>query len=148
MELVATLGLIVIFFNEWITSYERQQKYYNSILSLIAIVITTIYILVFWDEILLNLLMRSGWNFWLMIPVPLFLSLQYIEKIRVYLRSKREERVFINTVNHIINSQYKDVFTIYELKDATGIPYDDTIKAFFSISKRNGDIPHTAILTE
>lgn len=148
MSIGSIIGALVYFLNEWISSYNNKQKYYESSLSLIALVVTVIFTLIFGGMVLVHLFESEGWRFWLFSMVPLILTLQFIGNVKVYLRSKRNERVIINAINHTINTQSIKEFTVQQLIDATGIDEFYEVQRIFTNSKRNGHIPHTAILTE
>ena len=148
MSIGSIIGALVYFLNEWISSYNNKQKYYESSLSLIALVVTVIFTLIFGGMVLVHLFESEGWRFWLFSMVPLILTLQFIGNVKAYLRSKRNERVIINAINHTINTQSIKKFTVQQLIDATGIDEFYEVQRIFTNSKRNGHIPHTAILTE
>lgn len=148
MSIGSIIGALVYFLNEWISSYNNKQKYYESSLSLIALVVTVIFTLIFGGMVLVHLFESEGWRFWLFSMVPLILTLQFIGNVKAYLRSKRNERVIINAINHTINTQSIKEFTVQQLIDATGIDEFYEVQRIFTNSKRNGHIPHTAILTE
>ena len=148
MSFGSIIGVLVYFLNEWISSYSNKQKYYESSLSLIALVITVMFTLLFGSMVILHLFESEGWHFWLALGVPLILTIQFIGNVKSYLRSKRNERVIINAINHISNTKHFDEFTVHQLIDATGVDEFYEVQQIFTNAKRNGNIPHTAILTD
>lgn len=148
MSIGSIMGALVYFLNEWISSSGNKQKYYESSLSLIALAISVIFTLLFGGMVILHLLESYGWHFWLALGVPLILTIQFIGNVKSYFRSKRNERVIINAINHISNTKHIDEFTVHQLIDATGIDDFYEVQQIFTNAKRNGNIPHTAILTE
>lgn len=148
MSIGSIMGALVYFLNEWISSFGNKQKYYESSLSLIALVITVVFTLLFGGMVILHLLKSYGWHFWLALGVPLILTIQFIGNVKSYFRSKRNERVMINAINHTMNTKYTKEFTVHQLINDTGIDEFYEVQRIFTNAKRNGNIPHTAILTE
>lgn len=140
------IGAIVYFLNEWITSDNNQLKYYKSSLSLTTLIISAIFILLFWELIILHILESESWHFILALALPVMLTIQMILNTKTYFQSKRYEKVLINTINHSINTQYIEQFTVNELITMTGIDEYYELERMFNNAKRNGDIPHTVIL--
>lgn len=140
------IGSIVYFINEWITSYNNQLKYYKSSLSLTALIISAIFIVLFWELIILHIFESESWHFILALALPVLLTIQIIKNMRTYLESKRYEKVLINTINHSINTQHIGQFSVNELITMTGIDEYYELERMFNNAKRNGDIPHTVVL--
>lgn len=140
------IGAIVYFLNEWITSDNNRLKYYKSSLSLTTLIISAIFILLFWELIILHILESESWHFILALALPVMLTIQMILNTKTYFQSKRYEKVLINTINHSINTQYIEQFTVNELITMTGIDEYYELERMFNNAKRNGDIPYTVIL--
>lgn len=141
------IGVLVYFLNEWISSNGNKQKYYESSLSLIALVITVVFTVIFGALVILHIFESTGLRFWIALVTPLLLIMQFIGNVKSYFRSKRNERVIINAINHMMNTQYTKEFTLEQLINDTGIEGFDEVQRIFTNAKRNGNIPHTAILT-
>lgn len=148
MSIGSIIGVLVYFLNEWISSYDNKQKYYASSLSLIALVITVVCTVLFGAMMIIHIFESEGWHFWLALGVPLLLTIQFIGNVKSYMRSKRNERVIINAINHAMNTQYTKEFTVSQLMNDTAINDFYEVQQIFTNAKRNGNIPHTAILTE
>lgn len=145
-SIVSIIGTLVYFLNEWISSYSNKQKYHESSLSLIALVITVVFTVIFGSIVVLHVFESNGWHFWMALAVPLLLIIQFIGNVKSYFRSKRNERVIINTINHTMNTQYTKEFTVKQLMNDTGVDEFYEVEQIFTNAKRNGNIPHTAIL--
>jgi F0F1-type ATP synthase assembly protein I len=143
------IGVIVYLLNEWITSYSNQLKYYKSSLSLTTLIISGIFLLLFWELIILHIFESESWHVILAIGLPFMLAIQIIVNTKTYFQSKRFEKILINTIKYSINTQNIEQFTVNELISMTGIEEYYELERMFNNAKQNGDIPHTvALITE
>lgn len=131
----------------WITSLKYQKNYYPSSLYAIGIVIMVVFVILFFGVIVASLINSHGTMFWGLLGWILLLTEQFISNVKDFINSKREERLFISTVSHIINTQGVEHFTVDELVEATKIPYQGEIARLFDLTQKNGHIPNTIVLS-
>lgn len=129
------IGVLVYFLNEWMSSYTNKQKYHESSLSLIALVITVVFTVMFGTIVILHIFESNGWHFWIALVTPLLLIIQFIGNVKSYFRSKKNEKVIINTINHTINTQYTKEFTVEQLMNDTGVDEFYEVEQIFTNAK-------------
>lgn len=131
----------VYFLIEWITSYNNKQKHFESTLYIVSIVIAIIFNLIFLDIYYMLFTIIDSWSRWIYVLMPFLFVIQLISNIKGFINSKKEERLFINTINHIINTQKKESFSTSDLEEATKIPYEGEVVRLFNLFQKNGHIP-------
>ncbi|MDD3597195.1 hypothetical protein [Sulfuricurvum sp.] len=145
-NLAIIFGTGVYFLNEWILSYNNKLKFYESTLSLVAIGISVVFFVMFLQIILLAFVQRTGFHFILALVLSVLLIFQLAQNIKTFIRSKRHERILVNTINHLIHTKQVKEVSISELIAQTSTEDYHEAKRIATIAKHNGHVPYTLIL--
>ena len=145
-SLIVLAFVAVYFLIEWVTSFHNRQKYYESTIYGIGVGITIVLIFLFSEIYILLLTESEGWRFWERLLPAVMIIIQLFSNIKNFLTSKKQERLFTTTINHLIHTHRKEFFTIQDLKEATKIQYEDDLVKLFNLAQKSGHIPANIIL--
>lgn len=149
MDVTASiLTALMIYLMEWVPSEKRREKYYDSSLYGISSIIGIVYIIFFFGFSIMSLIESSGFRFWMLAIIIVSFAIIFASNVKNYFRSKREEKSFVNTVNHLISLRKTESFSISELQESTKIRGAQDIERLFDLSQKYGNIPNSIILIE